>query len=259
MSVVRTITGAPVAEIVLDRPEARNALSLEMCDTVVDALDAIAGSPEARVVLIRGEGKVFCSGADFAAVSGPGGLDFLPAFERMLEGVAAFPLPTIAAIHGAALGGGLQLATVCDFRIAADDAPLGIPAARLGIVVNFENVQRLVRLAGLPLAKEILMTARPLMGTDAAAVGLVTRAVASEDVEPAARSLAADIAALSPQSVQGAKRALGLVERTIADARVTAPEQVTSIDESVAAAYRSEELQEGLDAMAERRRPRFRA
>jgi enoyl-CoA hydratase len=259
MGAVRTVSGAPVAEVVLDRPEARNALSIETCDALVAALDGVSRSPEARAVLLRGEGKVFCSGADLAAVSGPGGLDFLPAFERMLGAVATFPLPVIAAIQGAALGGGLQLATACDFRIAAEDAALGIPAARLGIVVNLENVQRLVRLTGLPVAREVLMTARTFTGAEAAAAGFVTRAVAAGELEAAARAFAEEIAALSPQSVQGAKRALMVVEKSLADARATAPGEAAGIDDLVEAAYRSEELQEGLAALAARRPPRFRS
>lgn len=255
MSHVRTVTGSPVAELVLDRTEARNALSTQMCDEIVAALDEIASVEASRCVLVRGEGKVFCSGADFAAVSGPGGLAFLPAFETMLSAVAAFPLPTVAMIQGAALGGGLQLATVCDFRVAADDAKLGIPAAKIGIVVNFENVERLVRLAGVALAKEILMAARTLAAGDAA--GLVTEAVPGAGLEASARSFAEEIAALSPQSVQAAKRAIGLVERALSYGRRTHLGEVAEIDDRVAAAYGSADLQEGLAAMSERRPPRF--
>ena len=254
---VRVVTGAAVAEVVLDRPEARNALSVEMCRGIVAALEQVAASAEARCVLVRGEGKVFCSGADFAAVSGPGGLEFLAAFEEMLDAVARFSLPTVAVIQGGALGGGFQLATVCDFRIAADDAKLGIPAARIGIVVNFENVERLVRLAGVARAKEILMAARTLTGAEAAAAGLVTRAVPAADLEAAARSFAEEVAALSPQSVQGAKRAIELVERALSEARRTHPAVAAGIDDLVAAAYGSADLQEGLAAMADRRPPRF--
>src|SRR5918999_1320034 len=133
-----------VAILTFNRPDARNALSIELCNAIVDALEEIDKDAGSRVVVLRGAGKAFCSGADFAAVSGPGGLEFLPAFERMLETVTRFRLPTIAAIHGAALGGGLQLALACDFRIAAEDAKLGIPSSKLGILVNFENIQRLV-------------------------------------------------------------------------------------------------------------------
>lgn len=257
MSPVHALTRGAVAEVVLDRPDARNALSVEMCRGIVAALDEVRASPEARTVLLRGEGKVFCSGADFAAVSGPGGLEFLPAFEDMLNAVASCPLPVVAAIQGGALGGGLQLATVCDFRIADDDARLGIPAARIGIVVNFENVERLVRLAGVALAKEILMAARTLTGTEAATRGLVTRSVPAADLEASSRSFAEEVAGLSPKSVAGAKQAIALVERTLSGARRTHPGEVAVIDDLVAAAYGSADLQEGLAAMAARRPPRF--
>ena len=257
MTVVRTVTGDAVAEVVLSRPEARNALSVEMCNAIVAALDEIRSAPAARAVLIRGEGKVFCSGADFAAVSGPGGLDFLPAFEQMLEAVAAFPLPTIAVIQGGAFGGGFQLATVCDFRMAADDAKLGIPAARIGIVVNFENVERLVRLAGVARAKEILLAGLTFTGAEAVGAGLVTEAVPPAELEDKARSFAEGVAALAPQSVRGAKAAIRLVERATSAARATHMKDVAEIDGLVEKAYLSEDLQEGLVAMSERRPPRF--
>ena len=257
MSSVRAVAGSPVAEVVLDRPEARNALSVEMCRGIVAALEEVRASGAARCVLVRGEGTVFCAGADFAAVSGPGGLAFLPAFEEMLEAVARFPLPTVAVVQGGALGGGLQLATVCDFRIAAEDARLGIPAARLGIVVNFENAERLVRLAGVARAKEILMAARTLSGAEASAVGLVTRSVPAEELDATARAFAGDVAGSSPQSVQGAKRAIGVVEMALSQARRTHPGEAAVIDDLVAAAYASADLQEGLAAMADRRPPRF--
>ena len=256
MTPVHAVTAGPVAEVVLARPEARNALSSEMCRGIVAAL-ADVGRSDARAVLVRGEGKVFCSGADFAAVSGPGGLDFLPAFEEMLEAVAAFRLPTVACVQGGAFGGGFQLATVCDFRVAASDAKLGIPAARIGIVVNYENVERLVRLAGAPRAKEILMAGRTFSGAEAESAGIVTRAVPAEGLDEAARSFAAEVAGLSPFSVQGAKAAILLVERALSDARSTHAAEAAEVDALVKRAYLSADLQEGLAAMSERRPPRF--
>lgn len=245
-----------MAEVVLARPEARNALSIEMCREIVAALADVDDS-DARTVLVRGEGKVFCSGADFAAVSGPGGLDFLPAFEEMLEAVAAFRLPTVACIQGGAFGGGFQLATVCDFRVVAADAKLGIPAARIGIVVNFENAQRLVGLVGVARAKEILMAGRTFSGTEAQAAGIATRAVPADAIDTEARSFAEELAGLAPFSVQGAKAAIGLVERATSDARSTHPQEAAEVDALVKRAYLSADLQEGLAAMAERRPPRF--
>ncbi|MFP5298742.1 MAG: enoyl-CoA hydratase/isomerase family protein [Actinomycetota bacterium] len=245
-----------MTRLVLARPEARNALSIEVCDAIVAALGEIDRDGEARAVVLAGEGKVFCSGADFAAVSGPGALDFLPAFERMLEAVARFRLPVIARIHGAALGGGLQLATVCDFRIAEEEAKLGIPSSRLGIVINFENVQRLVLQAGLSVAKQVLMTGRTYTGVEAEVAGLITEAVPSESLDDAVNDLAHSIAALAPLSVQGAKREINAVaDQMINKADPDTEQQMAAL---VAEAYASEDLQEGLAAMAEKRPPRFR-
>ena len=160
-----------------------------MCEDIVVAIHGLETNPDVRVVVLRGAGPVFCAGADFAAVSGTGGLEFLPAFESMLEAVARCSLPTVASIHGAALGGGLQLATVCDFRVTEATAKLGIPSARLGILVNFENVQRLVLLAGVAVAKEVLMTSRTYSGDEAAHAGLVHRSVAPESLEDEVEAL----------------------------------------------------------------------
>jgi enoyl-CoA hydratase len=249
--------GGSVATLTLNRPQARNALSTAMCDAMVTALERFDDAG-ARVLVVRGDGPVFCSGADLAAVSGKEATGFLPAFERMLERVARFPLPTVAAIHGAALGGGFQLATVCDFRIAADDAKLGIPSSRLGIVVNFENVERLVLLAGVARAKEVLMTGRTYSGAEAAQAGLVHKAVAAGELEREVVELARDIASLAPTSVQGAKAAIQVVVEKLGRARVSDPEGVKEIDDLVARAYASEDLAEGMRAIAEKRSPRFK-
>lgn len=245
-----------MARLLLDRPEARNALSIQLCDDIVAALEAIPD--DARVVVLRGAGKVFCSGADFAAVSGPGAIDFLPAFERMLESVARFRLPTIAGIQGAALGGGLQLATVCDFRVATESAKLGIPSSKLGIVINYENVQRLVLVVGPAVAKEVLMTGRAYSGAEAATAGLVTRAVPDAALDESVGEMASLVASNAPLSVQGVKRAIQVVVDTMAEARSTDEAKVNEIDELVTQAYGSEDLQEGLRAMSEKRPPTFK-
>ena len=207
--------------------------------------------------MLRGEGSVFCSGADFAAVSGPAGVGFLPAFENMLESLGRFELPTVAAIHGAALGGGFQLACVCDFRVASTDARLGIPSSRLGILVNFENVRRLMLLAGTARAKEVLMTARTYSGAEAAAAGLVTQVVPASDLVSEADAFAADMARRAPLSVQGTKRAIQVISDHLGGSRTAAPEAVAEIDRLVAEAYNSRDLQEGIAALTEKRDPNF--
>jgi enoyl-CoA hydratase len=250
------VEAGPVTTVVLNRPEARNALSIEVCDEIVRTFEDLPGE-QVRAVVIRGAGSVFCAGADFAAVSGPDAVRFLPAFERMLETVARHPAPTIASIHGAALGGGLQLATVCDFRITTEDSKLGIPSTRLGIVVNFENVERLVLLAGIAVAKEVLMTGRVYSGAEALAAGLVTRSVPPDELPDATKALAERIAKLAPLSVRGAKKAIEVVADSLSASRRSRPEAVETVDRLVAEAYASEDLQEGLRAMSEKRAASF--
>jgi enoyl-CoA hydratase/carnithine racemase len=257
LSLVRISFDGPLATLTLARPEARNALSADLCAEIIAGLEEIDRRVETRIVVVAGEGKSFCAGADFAAVSGPEASGFLTAFESMLEAVARFRLPTIARIHGAALGGGFQLATVCDFRIASEDAKLGIPSARLGIVVNFENVQRLVLLAGIAVTKEVLMTARNFTGEEATLAGLVNSAHPIEELEGAVGELAGRIAELAPLSVQGVKRAIGVVGDRMAASRSGSSGAPEDIDRLVEEAYRSVDLAEGLRAKTEKRPPNF--
>lgn len=257
MSLVEVTKSGAVVTVALNRPEARNALSIELCDAIVEAIEVLEKDPITRVIVVRGNGPVFCSGADFALVSGPDGGRFLPSFESMLEAVAHCRTPTIASIHGAALGGGLQLATVCDFRIAASAARIGIPSSRLGIVVNLENVERLVTLVGVAVAKEVLMTARIFTGEEATEAGLITRAVPVDDLGSAVADFAAQIGELAPLSVQGAKRAVQFL-LDARSARACDPGGALEVDALVAEAYASDDLVEGLAAMEDRRTPDFR-
>ncbi len=245
-----------IATLTLNRPEARNALSVAMCDAIVGGLAEVDRSG-ARVLIIRGAGKVFCSGADLAAVSGSGALRFLPAFERMLDALARHRLPTVASIHGAALGGGFQLASVCDFRVAETTSKIGIPSSKLGILVNFENIERLVLLAGPALAKEMLMSGRTYSGEEAERAGLVNRSVAGDILQAATQRLAAELSQRAPLSVQGTKVSIQAVLDHLGSTRDDKKEVVAELDRLVAAVYESEDLQEGLRALSEQRAPNF--
>jgi enoyl-CoA hydratase len=236
----------------IDRPERRNALNAELCRQLLEHLEA---ERELRAIVITGAGnQAFSAGADLVVraddAAEPGGGDtFRPAFERLLAAIVDYPAPVLAAVNGAAIGAGLQLAVACDLRIAAFGATFSIPAARLGVFLSPANVQRLAALVGQGAARDVLLTARTLNVDEAVAVGLVQRR--AHDALDAALELAAEIAELAPLTVQGHKRALnillGVVDRRDAD-------EMRALE---ARAFASRDLQEGLAAFTEKRPPSF--
>ncbi len=243
----------------IDRPERRNALSAELCD---DLRGRLEGSHHLRAVVVTGAGTAFCAGADLArraadtggAASGGlehgGGDTFRPAFELMLDAIVAHPAPVIAAVNGAALGAGMQLAVAADLRVVAPTAKLGIPAARLGVLLSAANIRRLVLLVGHGVARDLLLTGRAIEIEEAERVGLVHRI--APDARATGLALAAELAALAPLTVQGHKRAINLVD--------SAPLAADALDEISALEVRnfaSADLQEGLAAFAEKRAPEF--
>jgi enoyl-CoA hydratase/carnithine racemase len=251
----------PVATVLLARPEARNAVSAAMLERLVAALGDLAVADDVRAVVLGGEGPDFCAGADFGelagARSGPEGIDYGRVFDEALAAIEHHPTPVIARVQGAALGAGCQLVTACDLAVAAEDARLGIPSARLGILINFENIQRLVLAVGPKRAAEVLVTSRRLPGVEAAAWGLVNRAVPAAELERATADLAAEVAEAAPLSVRGSKRGIRVVLENLSVDRFTEGHRVADFDMMAAAAFASEDLQEGIRAFRERRRPRF--
>ena len=261
MTLVRSQPGS-IWRLKLDRPEARNAVSESMLSELGRALGDAAVSPDARVVLLTGEGPHFCAGADLGeldgAAGGPGGTQFEQAFEEVLRLIGDHPLPVVAMIQGAALGAGCQIAVACDLAVAAIDARLGIPSSRLGILINFENVQRLVHAVGSKRAAELLFTGRQVTGDRAAAWGLVNEAVQPEQLEERAEELAEEVAAAAPLSVRGSKRGIRAVLDKASIDRETEGHRVTDFDMMAADAFSSEDLKEGVRAFREGRRPEFR-
>jgi enoyl-CoA hydratase len=245
-----------VGVAVIDRPERRNALSAELCDGLREHLEQNA---DLRAVVISGSGdKAFCAGADLGrratdvgGLEHGGGDSFRPAFESLLDAIVAFRAPVIAAVNGAALGAGMQLAVACDLRVVAPHATFGIPAARLGVVLSGPNIGRLATLVGQAAARDLLFTARTFDVDDATSVGLVQRV--ADDAMAAARQLGNDIAALAPLTIAGHKRALNLV----AEAQSPSLEMRAEIKTLESDAFASADLQEGLTAFAEKRTPRF--
>ena len=261
MGTIRSEAGR-VWRITIDRPDARNAISEPMLEELGRALGDAAAAPDARVVVLSGEGPHFCAGADLgeldADAGGPGGTRFEGAFEQVLSGIAEHPLPVVAVVQGAALGAGCQITVACDLAIAAADATIGIPSSRLGILINFENVQRLVLSIGPKRAAEILFTGRAVSGETAAAWGLVNETVPPDRLRARADEVAEEIAAAAPMSVRGSKRGIRAVLQKLSIERETEGFRVADFDMMAADAFSSEDLKEGVRAFREKRKPEFR-
>jgi enoyl-CoA hydratase len=257
---VRVQGGGPVATITLARPEQRNALNGAMLAAFSDALKAVEADPDARCILLRGEGKHFCAGADFGDVTNGAekGARYGGAFEAMLRGIEEHPLPVVAKVQGAALGAGCQVLAACDLAVAGEDASVGIPSARLGILLDLEKIERLVRIIGVPTTRRMLLAGHTLNGTEAAACGLVTRAVPVAELDAAASALAEEIASCAPLSVRGSKAGIRTVLDHGALSRNADAALFGAHDEAALVALTSEDLVEGLTALRERRQPKFR-
>jgi enoyl-CoA hydratase/carnithine racemase len=212
-----------VADVRLNRPDKVNALDGLMFAALVEAGDTLAADRSVRVVVLSGEGKGFCAGLDIAAFMGAGGngdgptasFDLLGGREggriaNMAQQVAytwtEMPAPVIAAVHGVAFGGGIQIALGADIRIVAPDARLSVMEIRWGLLPDMTGLQMLPRLVGLDVAKELAFTGRRISGTEAAQLGLATRV--SEDPHGDAMALAAEIAGRNPAAVQASKALL---------------------------------------------------
>lgn len=257
---IRSEPGA-VWRITLDRPEARNAVTQAMLTDLAAGLADAAADPDARVVLLAGAGGHFCAGADLDEVARGAradGFSYARALEDVLTALADHPLPVVARVEGAALGAGCQLLTACDLGVAAEDARIGVPSARLGIVLAFESIERLALAVGPRRAAQLLLTSRELSGAEAATWGLVSEAVPPERVDARSEELVREIAAAAPLSVRGSKRAIAAVLGKHSIDRETEGYRLAEVDLMAADALASEDLAEGLRARRDRRPPRFR-
>jgi enoyl-CoA hydratase/carnithine racemase len=245
------------AIVTLARPEAANALSLSLLTGLRAAFSEITRTdPAPAAVVITGAGdKAFCAGADLKerlTFTIEGTRSFLDQLGGLLDAIAAFPRPVIAALNGVALGGGLELALACDFRVAASGVMLGLPEVRLGIIPGAGGTQRLARLVGPAIAKELILTGRRVDADQARALGLVNVVVPRESLLDAALGLVGEIADGAPLAVTEAKRAI--------DDGLSLPlAQGLAVER---AAYEiclgSQDRNEGLQAFADKRKPVWR-
>jgi enoyl-CoA hydratase len=230
-----------IAVVTIDRPERRNAVDhptlLALRAAQLEAEDA-----GARALVLTGSPPAFCAGADLTGVESD---EFVAVLVSVLRGFTELPFPCIAAVDGPALGAGTQLAIACDLRVATPSSPFGVPAARLGLVVDHWTVERLAREVGWPIARGMLVAAQTYRAEQLFAHGAVHRLGTLAD----ALDWAAEIATLAPLTMAAHK--LGL-ERS-----APAPEVDELFEEARAAAWSSHDAEEGRRAFLDKRRPRF--
>jgi enoyl-CoA hydratase/carnithine racemase len=202
----------PFLILTLNRPQVRNALNSELLEELDLAIDEAGILEGLRVLIITGGGdKAFCAGADLKerlTMSESEVRSFLSAIRRLLIKIEDLPLPVVAAINGFALGGGTELALACDLRVAVADATLGLTETRFAIIPGAGGTQRLPRLVGTPLAKELIYTGRQLTAQEALAKGLVNRIAASDKLMDDCLEMAGEIAKAGPIAVAQAKFAI---------------------------------------------------
>jgi 2-(1,2-epoxy-1,2-dihydrophenyl)acetyl-CoA isomerase len=252
-----------VARVTLDRPEAKNALTIEMRDDIVAAVRSARADPKVRALLLAGAGDAFCAGMDLGAstMAKAGTPDFetRSTAEALRVGVQSFirelwelDKPTVAAVGGAAVGPGAHLALACDFVVVHDQTRFLWSFARWGLVVDAGGAYLLPRLVGLPRAKAMVLLGEGATGAEAVELGLAYRCVPRDDLAPVADGLAVRLAS-------GPTRALGLSKRLLNLTFETSLERSLEVEgayQSLAAT--SPALVEGMAAFRERRDPTFR-
>lgn len=250
-------TDGPLAVLTFNRPEARNAMTWEMYQALVDSCEQVDASADIRVFVLRGAGgKAFVAGTDisqFKAFASPG--DGM-AYERRLDEVMArlerVGKPTIAQIDGVAAGGGCAIALACDLRYCTPASTFGVPIARtLGNCLSIANHARLLDLVGPARVKELLFTGRLLDAQEAASLGLVNAVVPPDALETTVREVADTIAANAPLTIKATKEII----RRIQESRRMDAQAGRDL---ITMCYTSEDFQEGVDAFLEKRPPKWR-
>lgn len=244
-----------VAVLTLNRPEALNALSLEMLDDLERALREVDTDPTLRAVVLTGAGeKAFSAGADVGHMRTAGALEARAFAERghavagLIENLAT---PVVAAVNGFALGGGCEIALACDVRVAAETARFGQPEVTLGVIPGWGGTQRLARATSIGFAKDLILTGRLVKADEALRAGLVTHVHPGADLLEAAVALASTIASRPAWAVASAKRLCNLALGG------ESPSPFAREIDGFALAFTTPDQREGMDAFFEKRPPRF--
>lgn len=245
-----------IATVTVNRPESRNAMNPTMWRDMAPLMQEVDGDGAVRVVVLRGEGSGFVSGADIREFETFAGNQekawkYLHLVEGAMEAVSEVGKPVIAMISGHAIGGGLELAMACDLRYAAQGAKFGIPACRLGIVISFQNTQRLMHLVGPAYAQEMLMTGKIVESDEAWRIGLLNGVLAPEALEEHVYGVARQMCRLAPLTIRSAKHH---TRRALLGPPLSDPDEGLALSLK---AYLTEDFREGYRAFLEKRTPNF--
>lgn len=242
-----------VALVRLNRPESLNALSQKVMDELVEAFTLLDHDPNVRCVVLTGNERVFAAGADISEMDGQTAADMLQGYRfNQWRRLKEFPKPIIAAVQGMALGGGLELAMLCDIAIAGQGAKLGQPEIHLGLMPGAGGTQRLTRTIGKSLAMEVILGVRTLTAQEALQAGLVSRVVPAEACVDVALEMAAKIAERAPLAVQLAKKSALKAFETSLEMGLESERHLFYL------LFSTDDQKEGISAFLEKRKPHWK-
>jgi enoyl-CoA hydratase len=245
----------PLAIVTFNRPEKLNALNSELMGEFSRALEKIQNNAVVRVLILTGQGRAFIAGADvreFLSFDGHGAYEFVRQAQEITEKLQALKIPVIAAVNGFALGGGCEMALACDLIYASENAKFGQPEINLGLMPGIGGTQRLARLVGKGIAKELCLTGRTVDAPEAKAMGLANQVFPPEALLPECRRIGLNLAAKSRFALSQIKRVINL------GYDLDLPSALELEAQAFALCFSSTDPQEGVNAFLEKRPPQFR-
>ena len=249
-------TDGPIATLTFNRPDARNAMTWEMYEALVDACERVDRDAAIRVLIVRGAGgKAFVAGTDIAQFQNfnnrDDGLMYEERLDHVLDRLERVTKPTIAQVEGVAAGGGCAIALTCDLRVATPEATFGIPIARtLGNCLSGASYSRLLDVMSPGAVKDMLFTGRLVGATEAQALGIVNRLAPAGEIERTVRELAAEIAANAPLTLRATKE---MIRRVLAKRRLAPGADADMVE----MCYTSADFREGVTAFLAKRKPNW--
>jgi enoyl-CoA hydratase/carnithine racemase len=249
-----------VVRLTIANPTKRNALDHPILDAISSTLSSLAGSDDARCLLLTGAGGMFSAGYDIGEIPDE---EFEERAERLvahpfteaIDALEAFPNPTLAVLPGHTIGGGLELALACDLRIAKQDIKLGMPPAKLGLVYSHTGLRRFIDSIGAPRTRELFLLGSHIDAATALAWGLVNKIAPAEQLEALGLQVAAELAGNAPLSQRGNKRVIAAL---LAGEGRLHPQTAAELIELRKDSFASQDMREGIRAFAEKRKPRWR-